>query len=277
MSQQPQLQQHLLQQSQGMLTLNTNTHTVQSNPVVQSYFIQNHEQHPQPQSSNDLKSFQPQYQNFNYDEQTKQNSVPYETNYNLEGAGSDIHSTQIRNTQSEYSPTFSMQKFGFNQPADQMVQSNQVDSTNYNIPDPATIYAQLTQNLQNNYHGQVAGSDYYATVPNQEIADKLASLQAAGQILSQQNTIQEQKQYSPMRIVVPDEEEDVNEHDKADHVDELANTNEVVTRSEEDKESKYEFEDYSEGAEIHEEVMDDKKDKDKKAFGSRLKLKGTTI
>lgn len=274
-----------------------------------NYFAQQQQQQqqatqvPQQYGHHD---FRPEYQTFNYDEQTKQNSVPSsngfaysEQNFNLETAGSNrVHSTATRHTQG-YEQNY------FPQNVDPLVAPNIVD-TGYNqninlanVPDPASVYAQMLQNTNN------GGPLHYTTLPNRETAETLASLHQSGQILSKHNhndqdssSSNDNKEYTPMRIVVPDENE---EQDQSldDAEPQASNTNEVIqpfeqsdrnehssqqdtsNQNEQNTHDNYDYEDYNQENEESLEDVDNLTEKEhenneKLTFGARIQTKNKT-
>lgn len=190
--QQPQLQQHFMQQA--------------NLPVQQTLF--------QPEVLNQIQdvpesiknNFKPQFHTFNYDEQSRQNAVPSE--FAQSRVTGDY---QIEQETSENNPTISVQSPNEALAQTQYVQqyfANNDDNVNENVVEDETdkeatrILSQLASN------GDVSPNMFYTSLPNRETAETLASLQAAGNVNSNlMKNIPQNDQPSGMRIYVPDEED----------------------------------------------------------------------
>lgn len=201
--QQPQLQQHFMQQA------------AQSSPVTQINVLGSNQPLFQPDFANQIPdvpqsvkdNFKPQFHTFNYVEQGRQKTLPNEFqsrvtgDYALEPQPSEnVQTVAVQNPNEALAQTQYVQQY-FTNNEENNINDNNVEVEEQNEKEATRILSQLAT------EGEVAPNRFYSTLPNREAAEVLATLQAAGNVNSNiMKTIQNNEQ-TAMRIYVPDEEE----------------------------------------------------------------------
>lgn len=192
--QQPQLQQHFMQQANLPLP---------QNQVFHPEYVNQIQDVPDSVKNN----FKPQFHTFNYEEQSRHKSVP--NDFAQSRVTGDY---QIEPETSENNPSVSVQTPNEALAQTQYVQqyfANTEENVNENVVEDESdkeatrILSQLASN------GEVSPNMFYTSLPNREAAEALASLQAAGNVNSNlmKNLPQNDQPSNGMRIYVPDEEE----------------------------------------------------------------------
>ncbi|GLV41071.1 hypothetical protein CBL_04595 [Carabus blaptoides fortunei] len=211
---QPQLQQHFVQQTQPITATNYQTHTPQLLQAESAYF----NQIPDAISQQIKDNFKPQFHTFNYVEPTPQN-VPRKqfaqsrvtADYSLEPeASADTTIAALQNAQDALAQTQYIQHYFATREDGNAVNNENVIDDNLS-KDGSNRASEILSELS--AKNEISPSMFYSSLPNKEAADRLASLQAAGNINSNLRKIKQKQpdqnlnQREQMRIYVPDEED----------------------------------------------------------------------
>lgn len=198
--QQPQLQQHFMQQAHQSAPVPVSTNNQQ---FFQSDLLSHIQSVPQSVKDN----FKPQFHTFNYEEQSRSKPIAVDFaqsrvtgDFNLEPETSENNpSISIQSPNEALAQTQYVQQY-FTNSDDINVNENNVETEGQTDKEATRILSQLAS------AGEVSPNMFYSTLPNREAAEALASLQAAGSINSNLMSQQPQQNDNKMRIYVPDDE-----------------------------------------------------------------------
>lgn len=215
--QQPQLQQHFVQQAAQNIpnTVNINYQSLfNSQPQFAqqqesaAYFNQIPDTVPQEIKDN----FKPQFHTFNYEEQAAKTAKDFAqsrvtADYSIEPVAieSSPKIVQQQSPQEALAQTQYIQQYFATREDNNIVNDNDLGNQ-----DNGNGFSQILSQLS--AKNEIPSTIFYSTLPNKEAADTLATLQAAGSInnllkLKQKQIEQAENQRDQMRIYVPDEEE----------------------------------------------------------------------
>ncbi|KAL3280053.1 hypothetical protein HHI36_017560 [Cryptolaemus montrouzieri] len=197
-------QQHNVKHQQQQLISQVPQNTQQPNPYQQPLFIANPNyvqeyQQEQTQEPSDRINLTPEFHSFNYNEQDyqKQNSKSslLTAGYNLDTepeASNIVQQTIARNSEDSVAQSQFVQNYFDSK--DDNLSTNDVDAE-----------PKENSEISEENHEQVPGN-YYSSLPNKQVAEALASLQAAGNINSNlmQLTRRGSERQKPMKIFVPE-------------------------------------------------------------------------
>lgn len=192
--QQPQLQQHFMQQAHQSVPI------AQVAPVENSQPLFQPEIHDVPEIVK--QNFKPQFHTFNYVEQDNKDFNGFAQSrvtgdYTIEPETSENNPRAVIQSPSEaLAQTQYVQQYFTNND-----DVNNVENEVRNEKEATRIFSQFAQD------GEVTPNMFYSSLPNREAAEALARLQAAGNIKSNLMKITQQNDKNQMRIFVPDEEE----------------------------------------------------------------------